>query len=335
MAEHNNFQVAIVGRSNPPPEKSNIMKRIGYLYEQIYSMDNLILAEEKARRNKKRNGHLPYGIKRFDKHRTEYLQKLQKTLIEGTFKTSEYKIMTIKADHGKEREIFKLPYYPDRILHHAILNVIAPYLTRYMIYDSYACVEGKGTTFGVKRVQQSLKDRKGTEWFLKLDIKKFYPTIDQDVTMQLLGRIFKDSSTSPGLPIGLYTSQPLANYVLSPMDHYIKETLKVKYYFRYCDDMVFMSDSKEKLQEVYIRVKEMIENKYHQRLHDNYILSRVGEPIPHEKIYRRRERSADRLSGLSVHTRKDATQKEHENEICTQDGESKIRITKERNPCKL
>lgn len=322
------------------------MKRIGYLYEQIYNIDNLIEAEGKARRNKKKNGHLPFGIKRFDKHKMQYLEELQKSLREETFKTSEYKIMTIKADHGKIREIFKLPYFPDRILHHAILNVIAPYLTKFMIYDSYACVEGKGTTFGVKRVQEALKDRKGTQWFLKLDIKKFYPTIDQDVTMKLLARRFKDKrllslldeiirSTSPGLPIGLYTSQPLANYILSPMDHYIKEVLRVKYYFRYCDDMVFLSDSKEKLLEVYKAVKEIIENKYHQKLHDNYILSRVGEPIYNEKIQRDNKRSTDRLSRLSVHARKNTSSKEHEKDICKEDGKDKIRTTQVRDNSKL
>lgn len=322
------------------------MKRIGYIYEQIIDMDNLINAEREARRNKKKNGMLPYGIKCFDENKDELLNRLHKMLINETFKTSDYKIMTMKADHGKIREIYKLPYFPDRILHHAIIRVIEPYLNKTMIYDSYACIKGKGTMFGVKRLQEALKNRNETEWFLKLDIKKFYPTIDHDVTMLLLRRIFKDEkllslleeiirSTPKGLPIGLYTSQPIANFILSKMDHIIKEEIKIKYYFRYCDDMVLLSDSKEKLQDAYSKIKEIIETKYHQQLHDNYILSRVGEPIYNEKIQRNNKRSADRLSGLSVYSRKNITQEKHEKDIRQENGKGEIRTTQGGDYCQL
>ena len=120
-------------------------KRIGYLYDKIYDWDNLLLADKNARRGKKR---FSYGVRHHDNNRIENLKSLQKQLINNSFKTSEYKVMTIKADRGKIRDIWKLPYFPDRILHHAIMQVIEPYLTRHFINDTYACVRGKGLNYG-------------------------------------------------------------------------------------------------------------------------------------------------------------------------------------------
>jgi len=323
------------------------MKRIGYLYEKIYDMDNLILAEANARRHKKRKGRLPYGIRRFDKNSTRNLEELQQQLISGTFEPSVFQSMQVKADHGKIRDISKVPYFPDRILHHAVMNIINPYIEKKMIYDSYACVVGKGTMFGVRRIKEALKDRKGTEWFLKIDIVKFYPTIDQDLTMQMLRKTFKDErllnliekiirSAPQGLPIGFYTSQPLANFVLSELDHFIKEKLRIKYYFRYCDDMVFMSDSKAILQEAYTIVSEKIEREFNQKLHTNYILARVGEPVPNETLrYRRPSRQTNRLSGLSVHPQQDAAPQVDEAEICPQAQESEKSSTPSGNTRQL
>lgn len=103
------------------------MKRIGNLFNRIISYENLVRAEKKARLGKTKR----YGVKKFDRNPYENLVRLQKALIEDTYRTSEYCIYTIIADRGnKEREIYRLPYYPDRIVHHAIMNVIEPYLVK-------------------------------------------------------------------------------------------------------------------------------------------------------------------------------------------------------------
>lgn len=103
------------------------MKRIGNLFNRIISYENLVRAEKKARLGKTKR----YGVKKFDRNPHENLVRLQKALIEDTYRTSEYCVYTIIADRGnKEREIYRLPYYPDRIVHHAIMNVIEPYLVR-------------------------------------------------------------------------------------------------------------------------------------------------------------------------------------------------------------
>ena len=130
------------------------MKRIGNLFNRIISYENLVRAEKKARLGKTKR----YGVKKFDRNPYESLVRLQKALIEDTYRTSEYCVYTIIADRGnKEREIYRLPYYPDRIVHHAIMNVIEPYLVNRFTADTFNCLKGRGIHYGVKRLKRDLK----------------------------------------------------------------------------------------------------------------------------------------------------------------------------------
>jgi hypothetical protein len=123
------------------------MKRIGNLFNRIISYENLVRADKKARLGKTKR----YGVKKFDRNPHENLVRLQKALIEDTYRTSEYCVYTIIADRGnKEREIYRLPYYPDRIVHHAIMNVIEPYLVSRFTADIFNCLKGRGIHYGVK-----------------------------------------------------------------------------------------------------------------------------------------------------------------------------------------
>ena len=164
------------------------MKRIGNIFNRIIDFNNLVLADKKARLNKSKR----YGIAKFDKHSHENLLKLQRMFIEGTYKTSEYDIYTIIADRGhKEREIYRLPYFPDRIAHHAIMNVIEPYLVKRFTSDTYSCIKGRGIHLAVKRLKHALKtDPKNTKYCLKLDVKKFFPSVDQKIMMDLFNSLF-------------------------------------------------------------------------------------------------------------------------------------------------
>ena len=122
------------------------MKRIGYLYEKIISMDNLRLADEKARNGKKST----YGVKVFDRNREENLLKLHEMLKNKTFRTSKYDVFTIYEP--KERVIYRLPYFPDRILHHAILNILEPIWRSIFTYNTYSCIKGRGIEGCARRV---------------------------------------------------------------------------------------------------------------------------------------------------------------------------------------
>lgn len=141
------------------------MKRKGNIYDKIYSIENLMSAEKKARKGKK-NQH---GVKVFDKNPEKYLIQLQQSLINKTYKTSEYKTEVIFEK--KERIIYKLPYFPDRICHHAIMNQLESIFIKSFVADTYSCIKGRGIHKASFQVRKALKDTKNTQFCLKLDIK--------------------------------------------------------------------------------------------------------------------------------------------------------------------
>ncbi len=230
------------------------MIRIGNLYANIISLDNLRVADVKARKGKLRS----HGVRLHDQHRERNILALQKQLQTKTFKTSEYHVFKIIADNNKEREIYRLPYFPDRILHHAIMNVMEPIWVSLFTADTYACIKNRGIHAAVKKMKFILQtDPEHTPYCLKLDIRKFYPSVDHEVLKMLLRRKIKDNDliqlldtiidSAPGLPIGNYLSQYFANVYLTYFDHWLKEVKRVKYYFRYADDMIILHQDKDYL----------------------------------------------------------------------------------------
>lgn len=238
------------------------MKRIGNLYEKIISIENLRLADEKARRGKQRS----YGVKAHDRHREENILALHEILKNRSFKNSEYTTFTIYKP--KERVIFRLPYYPDRILHHAIMNVLEPVWVSLFTSDTYSCIKGRGIHGTMRAVKAALKDRENTRYCLKIDIRKFYPSISHDELKRIIRKKIKCHDTlelldtiidsANGVPIGNYMSQYFANLFLTYFDHWIKEVKKVRHYFRYADDMVFLSGNKEELHALLADIKDYL-----------------------------------------------------------------------------
>lgn len=224
------------------------MKRIGNLYNQICDIQNLRLADQKASNGKSEQ----YGVQKHNLNTETNLFHLQTSLLDKTYNTSEYTTFTIQDP--KERIIYRLPYYPDRITHHAIMNVLEPIFRSAFTADTYSCIKGKGIHAAVRSLKTALRDYTGTTYCLKLDIRKFYPSIDHDILKSLLRKKFKDNDllwlldniidSTQGVPIGNYLSQYFANFYLSYFDHWIKETKGVKYYFRYADDLVILSNDK-------------------------------------------------------------------------------------------
>lgn len=250
------------------------MKRIGNLYEQIYSLDNLILAESKARRGKLKQK----DVIKFDLNKKQNLINLHKQLINNEFKNSKYHVF--KIFEGKERVIYKLPYFPDRIIHHAILNILEPIFVSCFTSNTYSCIKNRGIHKALKDLTKSLKDVKNTQYCLKLDIQKFYPNIDNNILKQLLKKKFKDKQllnllfeiidSTQGCPIGNYVSQFFANFYLTYFDHYLKEQLKVKYYFRYCDDLVILYKDKQYLHNLKLQIEDYLNNNLNLKIKSNY-----------------------------------------------------------------
>lgn len=250
------------------------MKRIGNLYRQICSIENLNLADTIARKGKSKQ----YGIRVHDQNREANISTLHFALINKTYQTSLY--TTFKVFEPKERTVFRLPYYPDRITHHAIMNILEPIFCSVFTADTYSCIKGKGIHAAVRALKVALNDETGTTYCLKLDIKKFYPSVDHDILKQLLRRKFKDKDllwlldeiidSADGLPIGNYLSQYFANFYLTYFDHWLKEEKRVRYYFRYADDLVILSDDKSYLHSLLTEITEYLKDRLKLTVKENY-----------------------------------------------------------------
>ena len=251
------------------------MKRVNNLYPLIYAEDNIELADKKARKCKRTR----YGVRKHDQNKEIDNYALHLSLLNENYKTSEY--TTYKIYEPKERIIFRLPYYPDRITHHAIMNVMEPIWTKIFTRDTYSCIKGRGIHALVKKLQSDLrKDPNGTMYCAKMDIRKFYPSINHEILKSIVKKKIKDKSllkllfeiidSADGVPIGNYLSQFFANLYMAYFDHWVKEELKVKYYYRYADDIVLLSDDKNQLRSWVLAIKVYLTNVLELKLKDNY-----------------------------------------------------------------
>lgn len=250
------------------------MKRINNIYPNIVSVENLKLADCKAAKGKKQQP----GVIQHRKREASNILALHNSLVNKTFTTSKYNVF--KVFDPKEREVYSLPYFPDRIVHHAVMNVLEPMFTSTFTADTFSCIKGKGISGAMAAVKEALKDVDNTTYCLKLDIKKFYPSIDHDVLKGLLRRKIKDKDllwllddvidSAPGVPIGNYLSQYFANFYLAYFDHWIKEEKRVKYYFRYADDLVILSPDKNHLHALLADIRQYLHINLKLTIKENY-----------------------------------------------------------------
>ncbi|MBQ6109818.1 MAG: hypothetical protein IJL05_00355 [Alphaproteobacteria bacterium] len=227
------------------------MKTYKHLWEQFISKENFDLAARKAIKSKKSKKE----VQIFLAHSKEYLDKLRNDLIIGKYKTSQYKTFTIYEP--KERLIYKLPLYPDHIVHHALINILGPIWQKSFIHDSYACIPGRGLHAASQKMMHFMRRN---EYVLQCDIRKFYPSINHEIIMNILKRKIHDNRIlkilneiiwsvggQTNLPIGNLTSQWLGNVYLNELDNFIKQDLHCRDYIRYCDDFCVFDNDKHKL----------------------------------------------------------------------------------------
>lgn len=244
------------------------MKRVGNVYSKICSMENLMLAHKNARKDK-----LFYKeVVMVDSDPEYYLTQIQEMLINGTYevKPEDYSVSVIQ-DKGKARELWKLPYFPHRIIQWAIMLQIED--TFHQVFTDFTCasLKDKGIHSAMKLMDRYMKDEAGTQYCLKIDVHHFYPNIDHIILKGLLRKKFKDpdllalldkiidSHPPKGIPIGSYLSQYLANFYLAYFDHWLKEKMGVKYVVRYMDDVVIMHHSKAFLHWLRVKMAEYLE----------------------------------------------------------------------------
>ena len=219
------------------------MKRAGRLMERVLDRETLREAFARASRGKRtKRDAAAFGM-RLD----ENLAELARDLAEGTYTVGPYHQFTIFDP--KER-LITAPCFRDRVLHHAVTLVCEPVFERFLIADTFACRRGKGREAAVERARHFARRY---PWFLKLDIRKYFNSIDHEVLLGRLARKFKDRrlldlfgriiasyevAPGRGVPIGSLTSQHFANFYLGGLDRFVKEGLRAGGYVRYMDDFV-------------------------------------------------------------------------------------------------
>lgn len=159
------------------------MKTYRHLWEQFVSEENFQLAYERSIKNKKKQRQ----VRNFGKHPKENLEKVRQLVISGQFHTAEYRQRTIYEP--KERIIYKLPYSPDRIVQHAIMNILEPILTRKMIQNTYSCIKDRGQHKASLKCSYYVRNN---DYCLKCDIHHFYPSINQKILSEMFHRFIKD-----------------------------------------------------------------------------------------------------------------------------------------------
>ena len=224
------------------------MKRYGNLWPLVCDRANIESAADKALKGKRPNRERD----RFKANRKELLDELEASLLNETYHFSFLKWFTVYEP--KERKIHHSPFYPDKILHHCVMNVVKPLIIEKMTGDAYGSIEGRGVTMAADRLKRAL--RRNPDWyFLQIDCRHFYPSIDHDVCKAAVRRVVKCPQTlkmidaiidvhEEGLAIGVFPSQYLANLMMAKIDHWAKEVLRAKYYFRYMDDIVILVPDK-------------------------------------------------------------------------------------------
>jgi retron-type reverse transcriptase len=237
-------------------------KSFSRLWERIIDFENLYHAFREASTGKRYR----WESLTFKNNLEENLITLQNELIWDMYKPESYRQFIVKEP---KQRLISAPTFRDRVVHHALCQIIEPIFENKMIYETFACRRGKGTHAAVYYTQKCARtaQRKWGEYYvLKCDIKSFFPSVNHDILMNIIRRYISDKKTmnllgviirsyeSPyqdgtGIPIGALTSQLSANIVLTPFDHWIKEENHVKFYARYMDDFIILYNDKRYLWE--------------------------------------------------------------------------------------
>lgn len=267
------------------------MKRIGYIYEKIVSVENCRAAILNASNSKRDRKQVKLVLGDLE----HYAQDLSRRLVELDFLTPYNTRMISDGLSGKVRELQIPSFYPDQCSHHAIVQILKPIIEKSSYYWSCANIPQRGIDRACKGVERAtVRDLKHAKYCVKLDIHKFYPSIPHDRLKSRLREKIKDEkalqiifkvidSHSPGIPIGNYTSPWFAELFLQPLDWFIKQQLGVRHYVRYADDMVLIDSNKRNLRKVLYAIKEYVEG-LGMTLKGDYQLFRIQQDGKGRKI---------------------------------------------------
>jgi len=258
--------------------------KLSHKFEDTISIDNLLSAWQefiKGKRNKK-------DVQMFSFSLMDNIIDLHSDLANRKYKHGGYQCF--KINDPKPRTIHKASVR-DRLLHHAVYSILYPFFDKTFISDSFSCRNNKGTHKAINRFREFAyivsKNNTRTCWILKCDIKKFFASIDQNILINVLEQhipdknivnllkeiifSFNSGKQGTGLPLGNLTSQLFANVYMDEFDHFVKHRLKAKYYIRYADDFVVLSENKEYLENIVEPISNFLQNKLMLILHPDKI----------------------------------------------------------------
>ncbi len=258
-----------------------LMKTYNRLYERLISLDNLEDAYWKARSHKSNNSR----IIEFDKHQQLHLAVLDRELKDKTYQPQQLRNFVLR---DPKTRIISVSEFRDRIVHHALVNILQPIFEPRFIYDSYASRKGKGTLAAIKRFDRFMhkvtkngkllalpKTNNDVQGYaLKADIRHYFDSVDHKILIRIISQRITDKGvlwlvkailenyssgeSGKGMPLGNWTSQFLANVYLNELDYYIKFRLKAKFYIRYVDDFVILHRSKTVLRFYLARIESFL-----------------------------------------------------------------------------
>lgn len=243
------------------------------LWDQIIAWDNLLLAAKEASRYKRWH----FEVMRFNADLEENLFTIQEQLAEGSWRPGVYREFEV---YEPKRRAVHAPPFADRVVHHALVQIIGPYFERRFIDQSFACRKNKGTHAASRYLTfmlRSASDIYPQPFCLKADISKYFLAINHDILLAIISRVIGDERTlalvwnlvsrcanfpnGRGLPLGSLTSQLFANIYLDQLDHFVKSKLRVRFYARYMDDFIILAGDKPWLWGLLAQIREFVEER--------------------------------------------------------------------------
>ncbi len=288
------------------------------LYQQIYDLENVYKASKKAMKGKKSKPHIAKWWLNEDSNVLDIYNELKNK----TYNFGKYTEFII--NDRVQRKISAAPF-KDRVTHHAITNILEPIFEKSFIYDSYSNRKNKGVSNALKRAKYFANK---FDYVLKLDIKKYFPSIIHDILIKQIAKKVEDKDTlelcknlinnsneqeeiinyikgdnlftpiqiKKGLPLGNQTSQFFGNIYLNEFDHFVKEKLKIKGYIRYVDDMIFFHNDKSFLENSISKIQKFLD-KYRLKIHPlkiKHLDTKDGFEFLGHKVYKTHFRVTNR-----------------------------------------
>ena len=249
------------------------MKTYKHLYEQICTKENICKAYRKARLGKRKK----FYVRQFEQNVHDNIELLHQQLLNESWRPLPYKQFI--AYEPKER-LIRAPQFRDRIVHHALIQILQPIYDKILIYDTYASLKNKGTHAAVDRLTQFLRRDRDNAFVFHGDVRKFFDNIDHETlicilrkkiaderVISLIKKILTNQGISLGVTLGNYTSQWVANIYLNELDYFTKHHIKVKHYIRYMDDFLLLSDSKSELHSWKHQIEKFLNGELKLELH--------------------------------------------------------------------